>query len=81
MEMEGVYDMIELEEDTRIDLRILLVGITPSMLAQIGSYESIRKLKDLNVPAVLALVIANFAVFYEEGKSSLLITYVTNSQL
>ena len=55
--MEDIYDMINMEEDVRKDLRKRLVGITPSMLAKIGRYPSIVKLTELTFLYWLQLVL------------------------
>ena len=68
--MEEIYEKLDLREDDRKDLRKLLVGITPSSLAQIGRYASIQKLKKLQVPDILALAIAYASVVSEKSKLS-----------
>ena len=68
--MEEVFDILCLNEDTRKDLRKLLVGITPSTIAKIGRYESIEILVQWNVPVLYAAAICYTSVTNEESKSS-----------
>ena len=56
--MDPIFDMINLDEKERKVCKERLIGITPSILAQMGHRASIRKLAlELKINPVLAAII------------------------
>ena len=69
--MDPIFDMINLDEKERKECKERLVGITPSIIAQMGHRASIRKLAlELNINPVLSAIIV--CTYIEEESKNLL---------
>ena len=70
--MEDINDMLKLPEESRKEYRNALKGLTPSILFNMGVFESMDKLKELKVSRNLAIGIAYGCVVYINSKPFLL---------
>ena len=66
--MEKVFEFLRLKEDVRKELRIKLVGVTPTMLAHIDHYSALYYLEQLKIPKILAAGIAVTSLYFESRK-------------
>ena len=71
--MEEIYDMLKMPEKMRKDYRKALKGITPTILFNIGIFETIDKLEKLNISRYPATGIAYACIVRERSKTSLFI--------
>ena len=65
--MEQVFEFLKYSEDQKINLRKLLVGIKPTMLANMGTYSAVRYLYKINVSEPFASGVALASLYFESS--------------